>query len=96
MYRQIEQLLTVAQDAHFLGAAFLSNWLLNEVSPPDETALVTAVSIPSSEAIGNRSTGADDDWTDQIRGSSGDETSIHRRHREFPRRREAPRTPRGQ
>ncbi len=42
-----------------------------EVSPLDDTALVTAVSIPSSEAIGNHSTGADDDWTDQIRGIVG-------------------------
>ncbi len=48
----------------------------DEVSPLDDTALVTAVSIPSSEAIGNHSTGADDDWTDQIRGivGEGDET----------------------
>ncbi len=47
-----------------------------EVSPPDETALARQFfSIPSSEAIGNRSTGADDDWTDQNRGSSGAETS---------------------
>ena len=43
----------------------------DEVPPLDDTALVTAVSIPSSEAIGNHSTGADDDWTDQIRGIVG-------------------------
>ena len=52
MYRQVEQLLTDAQDAHILGAASLRNWLhslsLDEVSPPDSTALVTAVSIPSN------------------------------------------------
>ncbi len=41
MYRQIDQVLTDAQDAHILGAAFLSNWsnplfAEDEVSPPDE------------------------------------------------------------
>ncbi len=61
MYMQIDQLLTDAQDAPILGAAFLSNWLLDEVSPPDETALVTAVfSNPSSEGLDNHSTGSED------------------------------------
>ena len=48
---------------------------LDGVSPLDETALVAAVSIPSSEWIGNLSTGTDDDWTDQNRGASGAEIS---------------------
>jgi len=47
---------------------------LDALSPLGETALVTAVSILSSEAIGNHSTGAEDDWTDQNKGPSGDET----------------------
>ncbi len=38
MYRLIEQLLKVLKMLTLLGAVFLSNWLLNEVSPLDETA----------------------------------------------------------
>ena len=48
MYRQIEQVLKVLKMLTFLGAALLSNWLLDEVSPLGSTALVTAVSIPSN------------------------------------------------
>ncbi len=49
----------------------------DEVSPLDETALVTAVSIPSSEAIGNLTSGAEDDWTGQNRGLSGDDSATN-------------------
>ncbi len=47
----------------------------DDVSPLDETALVTAVESPSSEVIENHSTRAKNDWTDQNTGSPGDETS---------------------
>jgi len=75
MFEQIEQLLTDAQDVHILGAALLSNWLLDEVSPPDETALARQFFSPSSEGLENHSTGAGDDWTDQNKGPSGDDSS---------------------
>ena len=48
MFEQVEQVLKVLKMLTFLGAAFLSNWLLDEVSPPDSTALVTAVENPSN------------------------------------------------
>ena len=77
-----------------------------EVSPLDGTALVTAVSNSQQRAIGNLTPGAEDDWTDQIKGLSGDETSfggdivrirggLHLRRREFPRSPEGARTPMG-
>jgi len=70
-----------------------------EVSPPDETALVTAVGNSQQRAIGNLTTGAKNDWTDQNRGSSGDETSSssaaehsYSWHKEFLRSPEGART----
>ncbi len=48
MFEQVEQMLKVLKMLTFLGAELLSNWLLNEASPPDSTALVTAVGIPSN------------------------------------------------
>ena len=48
----------------------------DEVSPPDDTALVTAVSTLSSEVIGNHSTEADDAGPTKTEESSGDETSL--------------------
>ncbi len=122
MYRQIEQLLTDAQDAHFLGAAFLSNWLLDEVSPPDETALARQFFSPSSEGLRTSQLGpemTEPTKTEDRRGMKllhlafiyrqiaffhrqiafihqPISTYPHLRHREFSRRREAPRTPRGQ
>jgi len=48
MFEQVEQMLKVLKMLTFLGTAFLSNWLLDEVSPPDSTALATAVGNPSS------------------------------------------------
>jgi len=53
---------------------FLTN---DEVSPLDETALVTAVGNSQQRAIRNLTTGAKNDWTDQNRGSPGDETSSY-------------------
>ncbi len=112
MYRQIEQLLTVAQDAHFLGAAFLSNWLLDEVSPPDETVLARQFfSIPSSEGVRTSQLGPEMTGPARSEDRRGMKlpqlafirrqiafihqpisTYPHLRHRELPRRREAPRT----
>ena len=47
MYRQIEQVLKVLKMLTFLGAELLSNWLLDEVSPPDETALARQFKVPA-------------------------------------------------
>ena len=38
MFEQVEQVLKVLKMLTFLGAELLSNWLLNEASPFDETA----------------------------------------------------------
>ena len=127
MYRQIDQVLTDAQDAHILGAAFLSNWLLDEVSPPDETALARQFQFPAlrdwkTTQLGPEMTGPTK--TEDRRGMKllqlafirrqlafilrqtaffhrqiafihqPISTYPHLRHREFSRRREAPRTPR--
>jgi len=40
-------------------------------TPPDDTALGTVVTIPSSEAIGNHSTGDDDGSLTKSEESSG-------------------------
>ncbi len=91
----VAQMLTDAQDAHILGAALLSNWLnpllLDEVSPLGSTALVTAVSIPSSvrsetSRLGPKMTGpteSEDRWGMRL---------PHRRDRELPRSPERART----
>jgi len=91
----VAQMLTDAQDAHILGAALLSNWLnpllLDEVSPLDETALVTAVSIPSNvrletSRLGPKTTGptkSEARWGMILQ---------HLRHRAFPRSPEGART----
>ena len=93
----VAQMLTDAQDAHILGAALLSNWLnpllLDEVSPLDETALVTAVSIPSNvrletSRLGPMMTGPTK--TEDRRGMKL-QRSYHR-DREFPRSPEGVRT----
>ncbi len=95
MYRQIDQVLTDAQDAHILETALLSDWLtpllLDEVSPLGSTTLVTAVSIPSNvrletSRLGPKMTGPTK--TEDRRGM----IPLYLRHREFSRRREAPRT----
>ncbi len=96
MYRQIDQVLTDAQDAHILGAAFLSNWLLDEVSPLDETALARQFfSMPSSEGVRTSQLGPE--MTEPTKTEDRRGMILHYlRHREFSRRREAPRTPREQ
>jgi len=130
MYRQIDQVLTDAQDAHILGAASLSNWLPDEVSPPDETALARQfLPIPSSEGVRTSQLGPEMTGPTRSEGRRGMKlpqlafirrqlafiyrqiaffhrqialihqpisTYPHLRHREFSRRREAPRTPREQ
>ncbi len=99
MYRQIDQVLTDAQDAHILGAAFLSNWLLDEVSPPDETALARQFFSPSSEGVRTSQLGptmTGPTKTEDRRGMILHAKRSYRRDREFSRRREAPRTQREQ
>jgi len=100
MFEQVEQVLKVLKMLTFLGAAFLSNWLLDEVSPPDRTALETAVSIPSSvrlETSRLRPTMTGPTKTEDRRGMKLQQlTFIHRRHRAFPRSPEGARTPKGQ
>ncbi len=69
----------------------------DEVSPPDSTALVTAVSIPSNvrletSRLGPKMTGPA--RTEDCRGMILQRSYL--RHRAFPRRREAPRTSREQ
>ncbi len=100
MFEQIEQVLKVLKMLTFLGAAFLSIWLnpllLDEVSPLDDTALVTAVSIPSNvrletSRLGPMMTGPTK--TKDRRGLKL-QRSYHR-DREFPRSHEVARTPRG-
>jgi len=97
MFEQVEQVLKVLKMLTFLGAELLSNWLLNEASPLDSTALVTAVSIPSNvrletSRLGPKMTGPA--RTEDCRGMILQRSYL--RPRAFPRRREAPRTSRGQ
>jgi len=99
MFEQVEQVLKVLKILTLLGAAFLSNWLLDEVSPPDSTALVTAVSIPSNvrletSRLGPKMTGPT--RTEDRRGMILYAKHDYLRHRAFPRRRGAPRTLREQ
>ena len=73
----------------------------DEVSPLDETALVTAVSIPSNVRLETSRLGPKMTAHGQIRGAPGDETSVggvdivrirgaaHLRDREFPEARSA-------
>jgi len=80
-----------------------------EVSPPDETALARQFfSIPSSEGVRTSQLGPEitgPTKTEDRRGMKLPQIAFvhqpistypHLRHREFSRRREAPRTPRGQ
>ena len=105
MFEQVEQVLKVLKMLTFLGAAFLSNWLVDEVSPPDSTALVTAVSIPSNvrletSRLGPKMTGPAK--TEGRRGMILPEGCVkfahpyYLRHRAFPRSPEGARTPREQ
>ena len=48
MFEQVEQMLKVLKMLTFLGTAFLSNWLLDEVSPPDSTALAAQFQFPAT------------------------------------------------
>jgi len=99
MFEQVEQVLKVLKMLTFLGAAFLSNWLLNEVSPLDETALVTAVSIPSNvrletSLLGPMTTGptkSEARWGMILHAKRS-----YLRHRAFPRSPEGARTLRKQ
>ncbi len=127
MFEQVEQVLKVLKMLTFLGAELLSNWLLNEVSPPDETALARQFfSIPSSEGVRTSQLGpkmTEPTKTEDRRGMKLPQLAFirrqlafiyrqiaffhrqialihqpistypHLRHREFSRRREAPRTP---
>ncbi len=99
MFEQVEQVLKVLKMLTFLGAELLSNWLLDEVSPPDETALVTAVSKPSNvrletSRLGPKMTGPTK--SEDRRGMILYALHNYLRHRAFPRRRGAPRTSREQ
>jgi len=95
MYRQVEHLLTDAQDAHILGAALLSNWLtpllFGDVSPLGSTALVTAVSIPSNVRLETSRLGRMTTGPTRTKGRWGMKLP-HRRGREFPRSTEGVRT----
>jgi len=67
----------------------------DEVSPPDETSLVTAVSIPSSVRLETSRLGPKMTGPTKSQGRRGMKLHAKRsylRRREFPRRREAPRT----
>ncbi len=97
MFEHVEQVLKVLKMLTFLGAAFLSNWLLNEVSPPDSTALAAAVEIPSNvrletSRLGPKMTGPA--RTEDCRGMILQRSYL--RHRAFPRSPEGARTSRGQ
>ena len=95
MYRQIDQVFKMLKMFKILGTDLLSTWLssllLDEVSPLDETALVTAVSIPSNvrletSRLGPMTTGpteSEDRWGMRL---------PHRRDREFSRSPEGVRT----
>ena len=96
----VEDVAQMLTDAHILGAALLSNWLnpllLDEVSPLDETALVTAVSIPSNvrletSRLGPTMTGPTK--SEDRRGMKLQQVAfIHRWDREFSRSPEGART----
>ncbi len=99
MFEQVEQVLKVLKMLTFLGTAFLSNWLLDEVSPPDSTALVTAVENPSNvrletSRLGPKMTGPA--RTEDCRGMILYASHNYLRHRAFPRSPEGARTPREQ
>ena len=72
----------------------------DEVSPPDETALARQFFSPSSEGLETSQLGPTMTGPTRSEGRRGMKLQqvafIHRRNREFPRRREAPRTPREQ
>ncbi len=94
MFEQVEQVLKVLKMLTFLGAELLSNWLLDEVSPPDSTALAAAVENPSNvrletSRLGPKMTGLA--RTEDCRGMILQRSYL--RHRVFPRSPEGARTP---
>ena len=103
MYRQIDQVFKMLKMFKILGTDLLSIWLssllLGEVSPLGSTALVTAVENPSNVRLGTSRLGpkmTGPTRTEDCRGMILHASHNYLRHREFPRRREAPRTPRAQ
>ncbi len=100
MFEQVEQVLKVLKMLTFLGAELLSNWLLNEVSPPDETALVRQFRFLALRRLRTsqlRPTMTGPTKTKDRRGMKLQQlTSIHRRDREFSLSPEGARAPREQ
>jgi len=100
MFEQVEQVLKVLKMLTLLGAAFLSNWLLDEVSPLDETALARQFRFSALRRLRTtqlRPTMTGPTRTEDRRGMKLQQlTLIHRRDREFSRSPEGARAPREQ
>ncbi len=88
MFEQVEQLLKVLKMLTFLGAELLSNWLLNEASPLDETASARQLKFSALRRLETAQPRPVMAGLTDSEARRGMKLTYH-----WDRRREAPRTP---